>query len=318
MIVGTTDGERLRLDRRIPERGEDGRRMALLMRSGMFGGDTRGAVITRAQTVEDLRGAYKLVHDSFVHKGYIRPRPSGIRLRPYEIVPEMATFVAKVDDRVVGVLGVIIDLPDLGLPSEKVFADEIRHLRASGAKPSESTNQAVLPEYRRSAVTTELIRAVYAHAFMKGCDEIIAAISPGHRGFYELLGARQIASVRSYSREVHDPVIVVSLHVHAPDERPDGHAVADRRFMWDFLVTNNPYHQHVGPWSLAAEGYFSQPSLLRELLAAGFELPEEFSDDQAMMIRRRIAEALPGQRGSAQARSGDSAAEGAYIPQSDE
>jgi hypothetical protein len=35
-------------------------------------------------TTEDLGAARQLVHDAFVEKGYIEPRPGGIRVRKFE------------------------------------------------------------------------------------------------------------------------------------------------------------------------------------------------------------------------------------------
>lgn len=64
--------------------------------------------------MEDLPAAYGLVHDAFVDKGYIHTHASGLRLRPFEALPEMATFVAVVDDAVAVVMAIVPDSPDLG------------------------------------------------------------------------------------------------------------------------------------------------------------------------------------------------------------
>src|SRR5689334_8413841 len=80
------------------------RKLWLLRRMGLFGNDTKGAHIERACVFEDLRQAYQLVHDVYLGTGYIEPEPGGMRLRIFEATLETATFVAKVDGRVVGVL----------------------------------------------------------------------------------------------------------------------------------------------------------------------------------------------------------------------
>lgn len=164
------------------------RKLALLKRAGLFSGNTEGAVIERACSVEDLRKAYRLVHDVFLGTGYISPEPAGLRLRIFETTSEMATFVAKVDGRVVGVLSMIGDTQDFGLPCDSAFKVELDALRASGAKLCELTNQAVEEEYRKSAVPTELMRCAMAHSLDAGYDENIATVSPSHNGFYELFG----------------------------------------------------------------------------------------------------------------------------------
>ncbi|MCD4699863.1 MAG: hypothetical protein K8R91_04750, partial [Phycisphaerae bacterium] len=87
----------------------ESRRMALLKRTGLFGTDTTGADITRASSLEDLRDAYSLVHDVFIEQGYINHLPGGMRIRPFEALSKTATFVAKVEGRVVGVQSLVVD-----------------------------------------------------------------------------------------------------------------------------------------------------------------------------------------------------------------
>ena len=76
----------------------------MLKRSGLFGHEMQGAIIERACSLADLREAYYLVHEVYAETGYIRPEPCRLRMRMFETSPEMATFVAKVGGRVIGVL----------------------------------------------------------------------------------------------------------------------------------------------------------------------------------------------------------------------
>jgi hypothetical protein len=89
----------------------------LLKRCGLFGDDTYGALIRRAETLDELRQAYRLVHDAYVEAGYIQPHSSRMRARVFDASPNMATFIAKVGQRVVGVLSIVADSPKLGLLS---------------------------------------------------------------------------------------------------------------------------------------------------------------------------------------------------------
>ena len=57
------------------------RKLWLLKRSGLFGKDTKGAQIERACSLDDLRNAYKLVHDVYFGTGFIEPEAAGMRLR---------------------------------------------------------------------------------------------------------------------------------------------------------------------------------------------------------------------------------------------
>ena len=238
------------------------RKLAMLKRSGLFGHETQGAVIERACSLADLREAYGLVHEVFAETGYIRPEPSRLRMRMFETLPQTATFVAKVNGRVVGVLSIVGDSPELGLPSDAAFKTELDGLRSGGARLCEVTNQAVEEQYRKSAVATELMRCAMAHTTVAGYDENVAAVSPSHSGFYRLLNFRQVGSERSYSTIMNDPVVALSMDVNQFRRPPNGLDEAER-FMHHFLAEGNHFLKDVGRWAKEAEQCFLKRDLLR-------------------------------------------------------
>ncbi len=264
----------------------DRQRMVLLKRSGLFGSNTRGVVIQRATTLDELRQAYRLVHDTFVETGYILPHQSGLRIRIFEAIPEMATFVAKVGERVVGVLSLLCDSPDLRLPADTVYRIELDELRATGARLCEVTNQAIAPEFRKSSVTTELMRCVMAHALAEGYDEGIVVVSPSHVPFYRLLGFRNVGCIRSYSSEVHDPVGALSV---ALDQYRNPYWVIDDvdKFIWDFMAGRNPYHEQVRDWNSDAQQRFLVADLLREFFMVEGQLLDRCSQRQIVALLHR-------------------------------
>lgn len=239
------------------------RKLRMLQRSGLFGGDTKGAIIERACSAQDLRTAYRLVHDVYVSTGFIHPDPAGIRLRLFETSPDTATFVAKIDGRVVGVLSVVADSPDFGLPSDTAFRAELDRLRSEGLRMCELTNQVVAPEYRKSAIATELMRCAIAHGMKAGFHQAVAAVSPSHDGFYQLLGFHNIGSVRSYSEEIYDPVVAMAMDLNM-FRRPVCRGTATERFVFRFAVTENPYLDKVGEWNRRSHDCFlSVDNLIR-------------------------------------------------------
>ena len=268
----------------------ESRRMALLKRTGLFGGDTRGAVVSRAVSVEDLLCAYGLVHDAFVEKGFIRPHPSGTRMRVFEALGSTATFVAKANGGVVGVGSLVADSEDLGLPSDEAFGDEIDALRRQGRRVCEATNEAVATDFRKTAVPTELMRCLYAHASSVGCADLITTVSPGHARFYGLLGFERISEVRSYSREIHDPVVVVRMNfdtIQPRAEKVDQNELADDCFLKSYYLDDNSYHRYVKTWSILAERTFADPQLLQELFVVRSPLLAECSQRELDAVRRR-------------------------------
>jgi ribosomal protein S18 acetylase RimI-like enzyme len=271
--VGSTEQPLRRLDRK----------MMLLTRSGLFGSDTRGARITRAATVEDLRDAYRLVHDVYLGAEYISGEPAKMRVRIFETSPKTATFVARVKGKVVGVLSIIHDSERSGLPSEKAFAEEVGTRRALGLKLVEVTNQAVAPEYRRTGVPTELMRCAFAHAMNEGADQGIAAVSPSHNAFYELLGFRQIGRERSYSDKMHDPVVPVMIDLNK-HRNPRRRMSRVQKFMHNYLAAHNPYFGYVGAWALTARDLFLDHGLLSKLFVEERNFLSECSADEKQAL----------------------------------
>lgn len=240
------------------------RKLAMLKRSGLFGQETLGVRIERACSLDDLREAYRLVHEVYAQTGYIRPEPCRLRMRMFETSPEMATFIAKVDGRVVGVISIIGDSPELGLPSDAAFKADLDALRVRGARLCEATNQVVIEKYRKSAVATELMRCAVAHLTTVGYGEVVATVCPSHYGFYQLMNFRQVGTERSYSDKIHDPVVALSMDANQYRRSASGLDEAGQ-FMHHFMAAGNHFLKHVGRWEAEAQRCFLKRDLLRRL-----------------------------------------------------
>jgi ribosomal protein S18 acetylase RimI-like enzyme len=262
------------------------RKLSLLRRTGLFSEDLKGCTIERACTADDLRKAYELVHEVFLGRGYIRPDPTRMRVRIFETTPETATFVAKVDDRVVGVLSVVPDSEELGLPSDSAYKSELDELRQAGRRLCEVTNQVVLEEYRKSGVTTELIKCVAAVSLTEGFNETIVTVSPGHCGFYELLGFRQIGPQRSYSETLNDPVTAFSLDVD-PFRIPLTGLSAAAQFVRHYLAEGNHFVSQVRDWADEARRQFLNPDSLRQLFVLDENLLARFAPTELSVLCER-------------------------------
>jgi ribosomal protein S18 acetylase RimI-like enzyme len=275
------------------ERSAAERKLGLLQRIGLFGSDTKGATIERAYTLDDLREAYRLVHEVYLGTGYLHPEPAGMRLRIYETTSETATFVAKKDGRVVGVLSVVGDSPDLGLPSDAAFRSELDSLRAKGARLCEVTNQAVAEGYRKSAVPTELMRCAIAHSVKAGYHMGIVSVSPSHHGFYDLMGFRRLGSERSYSDKIHDPVVALSMDINQW-RQPSTSASTAEQFMHHFAAVANPFLAQVSEWAKQAVRHFLNPELLEQLFVADRNFLSECSPAELSILQRRWGQELFG------------------------
>ena len=262
------------------------RRLELMKRLGLFGTDKQGATISRAYMRRDLERAYRLVYKYFLENNYIKPNAYGIRIRKFEACPETATFIAKKEGKVVGVLSLILDSPDLGLPSDISFGQELDLLRMKGKKLCEGTNQAIIPAFRKTAITTEMVRCGTAQGIVEGCDYVIVAVSPTHRSFYELLGFFAISDFKSHSSEVNDPVVIMCLDVEKLKQK-DTISNPSQAFGKDFLLVNNPFIQKIRPWNDTASQFFYDAELLGRLFFEKSDLLAKCTDAEREAIQNR-------------------------------
>ena len=261
-----------------------------MQRTGLFSQDLHGATVSRATSVEDLIAAYRLVHDVYVETGFMRPHRSGLRVRLFEAMPETATFIARKDERVVGVLSMVPDSPAFGLPSDLAFKAELDGLRRTGAKLGEVTNQAVSVDHRQSGIATELIRCAFAHRYLKGWDESVTTISPQHAPFYEVLGAREIGGRRSYSPLIYDQVVAMSNNScdrWDPRHEPE----PGDRFIHRYMITTNPYWSQMAQWDADAKRAFLEPGLLRRLFVEERGLLAQCSQAELEALRNTWGDA---------------------------
>jgi ribosomal protein S18 acetylase RimI-like enzyme len=271
-------------------RAGESRRMKLLKRTGLFGDPPSGTRVLRAASVEDLCEAYGLVHEAFVERGYIRALPGRLRVRAFEALPATATFAARIDGKTAAVQSLVFDTAALGLPSDGAFKAEIDALRAKGRVVCEATNEAVAPEYRRTPLATELMRCCFAHAREVGCDDIVTAVSPGHAKFYALLGFEQAGSVRSYSDQIDDPVVLMRVdfgRIRSRAEAADAgrSELEDDGFLKSYYLDDNPYTRYVAAWAVVAERTFADPTLLAELFVHRSRLLQRCSPAELEAIR---------------------------------
>ena len=235
------------------------RRLRLLRQSGHLGNDRSGAAYCRAMTSGELESAYRLVHDVYVEMGYILRRQNGLRMRAFELCPETATFVAKTPScGIIGSISVIVDSPDLGLPSDKVFKEEIDAFRREGRRVCEMSNQAVLKEFRRLGPGGELMRCAWAYAVSEERTDVICAVTPQLVSLYETICFEQVGPVKSYSEDTGDETVLMrmaDIHLRPQDPRYETDEIYRR--LIDYYYTDNPHFRGVPKWNLLNQRLFS-------------------------------------------------------------
>ncbi|MFP4356115.1 MAG: GNAT family N-acetyltransferase [Phycisphaerae bacterium] len=244
------------------------RRVKFYKRIGLFGSLPEDMEVTRATDPDTVWQAWSLVHDCYVDCEYILPSPTGVRVRGFEAMPEMATFVVRHGRRVVAVMSVVGDTDPLGLPSDKVYGDAIDSLRNQKRNVCEITNLAVDPEYRNQPVFSELTQAAFAHARCMGYDDMFISISPDHIPFFgEVLCFDPFGGKRVYDHLTEDVVVGMRLNISEALERASqiDQLLGDKAFLADFYFNRNQYVQVVRRWAVRAVQLFNDPEKLRQL-----------------------------------------------------
>lgn len=167
-----------------------------------------------ATTDAELDGAFRLVHDQYVARGYMRAQPGGRRTTLHHALPETRVFVARADGRVVATVSLVPD-SILGMPCDALYPDEVQALRARGRRLAEVSSLAVADGATGGGI--EVVRAlvqlvaVYASRLAR-IDDLCITVNPRHARFYEaLLRFVRFGPVRRYEAVNGAPAIGLRL-----------------------------------------------------------------------------------------------------------
>lgn len=144
-------------------------------------------VVKIAENREELEACFRLLHDTYVASGYMRPDPSGMRVTIYHALPTTTILCAKIDGMVVGTLSLIRESA-MGFPLQRVF--DLTRVRARKGNIAEVSALAIHPRFRRSsgAVLFPLLRFLHdccANAF--DTRHLVIAVNPRQIEMFESL-----------------------------------------------------------------------------------------------------------------------------------
>jgi len=177
-----------------------------------------GITVSRAGSFEDITDSLKMLSSIYVARGYISPASHGMRLRKWDVSPEMVNYIAKDGNKIVGTQEYISDSAGLGLPADETFPDEVNSLRKMG-KVCEFTNYGVLEQYRSTSVTSWLMRACYAHALYTKQEFLVAEVSPSQEEFWRMNLFVKIGSIRGQKSNSKDLTIAMALNMDGCEKR---------------------------------------------------------------------------------------------------
>ncbi len=175
-----------------------------------------------AQTQEELAGAFSLVHDSYVTRGYMDPDPSGMRLSIHHAMPLTTVVIGVQNNRVIAASALFLDSP-IGLPMDNLYKRELSEFRQNRRLIAEIGAFAVHQDLR--AFTTTLVlhlqKLMFLYTFRYlNLDDIVLVINPRHKLYYQhVLLANQIGPERVYQKVKGNPAIAMSMDVRKAQDR---------------------------------------------------------------------------------------------------
>lgn len=144
-----------------------------------------------AETQDELEDCFRILHDSYVAAGFMKPDPSGLRVTIYHALPTTTTLCAKWDGKIVGTISIIRE-GVFGFPLQSVF--DLTAVRAKGGNVTEVSSLAVDPRYRTTGGKVlfplmKFMREYSRHYF--DTRHLVIAVNPNRIEMYEALLAFQ-------------------------------------------------------------------------------------------------------------------------------
>jgi hypothetical protein len=165
-----------------------------------------------------LDGAFRLVHDQYVWRGFMNAASrSGRRIDLRHALPSTRVFVAQHGARVVGTASVFQDSA-LGLPMDEVFGDQLSAMRAAGRRVAEVSALAMDGDRRGYGlpVLLRLLRVVLLYASsVARLDDLCLVVRPQHASFYQQIrSCRVMGEPRSYAKVNLETAVALHIDLH--------------------------------------------------------------------------------------------------------
>lgn len=173
----------------------------------------REIVYRLASRLDEVESALALVYSAYRRRGLIAPNPSGLRITPYHLLPATEILIATQANRVLCTATLIYDNPDLGLPIESTYGDEVAERRAAGKRFAEVSCLADGGEGKTPLkVLVRLMALIAQCTYYRGVSELLVTVHPHHADFYtKFWGFDCFAGVRRCEAVRNNPAVALSL-----------------------------------------------------------------------------------------------------------
>lgn len=178
-------------------------------------------VLKIAETREELKACFELLHDAYVGSGFMRPHPSGMRVNIYHALPTTTTLCAKFDGEVVGTISLIRESV-FGFPLQAIF--DLHGVREKNGRIAEVSALAVHPKFRKTGgfILFPLMKFMYDYCTnFFDTRHLVIAVNPNRIEMYEsllLFERLKENSIENYDFANGAPAIGASLDLHVAPE----------------------------------------------------------------------------------------------------
>ncbi len=206
------------MESRMQKRRTVRMRKAILLK-GLFD-DMNGLAMKWAQTLDEHRKAFALVHEEYLRAGYIQsPKPSRVLYNIHNLLPSSDVLIIKSDENVISTLSLIRDVERFGLPMDSIYSDELNELRGSGRRLAEVCGLATSGKFRWRNFFMFTFREMYWHALNSGASDICIMVNPKHVSFYEtILLFEDLGPERFYPR-LGVPAVALRMNLENHEEQ---------------------------------------------------------------------------------------------------
>ncbi len=169
----------------------------------------KDCVVRPAESVEELKVAYKLIYQEYAPRELCRPRATHLHYNFYNMLPATRTLLLKKNEDYLGTISLIPDSA-VGLPMETLYPEEIKKLRNEGRHLAEIGALALNSHYfnkkkysfrdlQKQAHFFKVAKSVldYARNIAKVTDVVIG-VHPKHEFHYKYMNFETVGQERTY------------------------------------------------------------------------------------------------------------------------
>ncbi|MBI3615869.1 MAG: PilZ domain-containing protein [Candidatus Omnitrophica bacterium] len=184
-----------------------------------------------AQSLGEMKAAYRLVYKEYLARGYCQPNPSQMHYNFYCFLPETCTFILERKGQLLGTIS-LMGGSACGLPMETLFPEQIAELRNPGRRLAEvgllaldleaigkSARLFSLTNFQKQASLFRLFKVMFDYArFIVGATDLVIGMHPKHEVLYRYLTFEAIGPVRSYPGACGKPALPMRMDIRRTEE----------------------------------------------------------------------------------------------------